>query len=277
MNIRVTPEIEANVLAARERLGSTASRKDISEIAGVPPRTVGYVLTDLPRLRGERNEVLRQPSLKVRIVKTLETHGAVSSVVELRRLLGGDRSAHDVVHVLHSLHKQGKVDFIEQGNHEEYKHIRLTNGRQPKSDPPLPIGPKIKPGSSRRSMQVGVDYTEQWNQPTVAPGGPVERVPGPEVTAEPTREAVETSAAPLPEPEPEQHSWPRLDLIIERAAEIEANEATAQTYLRAAEVLAEVDKEEAERLLAKAAETTGVGLNPDQQEYLRYHLSKENQ
>ena len=111
---KVTPELEAAVQVARTQLGPTASYTEIADYASVPERTVKYILIDIPRLRrGANGEANVTASLKERIVGVLTAVGEMRTVEELRRVLGHGDPDHDIVHVLHSLHKQGKVDFTE--------------------------------------------------------------------------------------------------------------------------------------------------------------------
>ena len=51
---RITADIEAQVLAAKTRLGATASYADVAERTGLSANTVKYVLSELPRLRRGR-------------------------------------------------------------------------------------------------------------------------------------------------------------------------------------------------------------------------------
>jgi alkylated DNA nucleotide flippase Atl1 len=125
--VKVTEDIEAAVLAARVHLGETASYAEVGRKVGVPERTVKYVLTDLPRLRRTaRPEAQVQGSLKQRIVATLQVLGEVQTIRELSHILGRADSDHDIVHVLHSLHTQGKVDFKESGPNDAPTSIHLT-------------------------------------------------------------------------------------------------------------------------------------------------------
>lgn len=143
---KVTADIETSVLAAREVYGPT-SYDEIAESLGIPERTVKYILTDLPRMRRMNNgEAKTQASLKERIVEVLRDVD-VNDVPELRRLLGYADPEHDIVHVLHSLHSQGKVDFRESGSHDQPINIHLTKRQaKPRVEPePVVVAPEPEP------------------------------------------------------------------------------------------------------------------------------------
>jgi hypothetical protein len=125
--VRVTAEMQAAVLAARTHLGATASYNEIAEAVDLPYRTVRYILTDVPVLRRAMvSEAKAGKSLKARIVEVLQVVSEVQDVKELRRILGMADPDHDIVHVLHSLHSQGKVDFREGKDKDEPTRIHLT-------------------------------------------------------------------------------------------------------------------------------------------------------
>jgi hypothetical protein len=102
-------------------------------------------------------------SLKQRILDFVtDSHPvAIDTVKELRAVLGMADTEHDIVHVLHSLHTQGKVDFDERGNGmgtATYHNIRLhKKGAKPKptdivnagipfDEPPAPEPDLAQPG-----------------------------------------------------------------------------------------------------------------------------------
>lgn len=72
--IRVTPELEARVVAmrAREPLSDYAT---IAEYLSLPERTVKYVLSELPGLRRSKDVAQAEASLKQRILWTLDVSG----------------------------------------------------------------------------------------------------------------------------------------------------------------------------------------------------------
>ena len=115
--VRVTPEIEGTVLAVHEALGVASTYDEVAARSGIPARTVKYILVDLPRLRrAEAGDAAADGSLKSRVYDLIETIGEVKDVPELRRLLGMSDDEHSILHVLHSLHTQGRIDFTERGN-----------------------------------------------------------------------------------------------------------------------------------------------------------------
>src|SRR4029077_9193594 len=109
-------DIQASILHARETLGPVGYA-DIAEYTGHSASTVKYVLTELPRLRrAHAGEAKTQRSLKERVLIAVKEIGPIKDVAELRRIVGMADTDHDVMHVLHSLHTQGRVDFTERGN-----------------------------------------------------------------------------------------------------------------------------------------------------------------
>lgn len=113
--LKVTPEVEASIIHTRETMGNS-SYADIAEAVGYPIRTVKYVLVDLPRLRRSyHGDAKAGKSLKERMAIAIHSLGEVKDVHELRRVLGMGDPEHDIVHILHSLHSAGVVDFTERG------------------------------------------------------------------------------------------------------------------------------------------------------------------
>lgn len=160
---RVTPELEARVIAIRARLGIGAGYKDIAEVAGIPERTARYILVDLPHLRRTNDgEEKAKGSLKQRIVWVLEEI-EVDSATELRRILGRGDTAHDVVHVLHSLHKEGKVDFDEsdRGGEPVRIHLRKKRGTKRVEDD----GPAPEPTPEPEPDEVTLDVVRNLTFP----------------------------------------------------------------------------------------------------------------
>ena len=114
--VRVTPDMEAEVISARDRLGAVGYA-DVAADTGIPERTIKYILVDLPRLRRVKaGEDEAEGSLKGRIYEAVKVLGHIKDVAEVRRIVGMADSDHDVMHVLHSLHTQGRIDFDDRGN-----------------------------------------------------------------------------------------------------------------------------------------------------------------
>jgi hypothetical protein len=268
---RVTPELEARVLATQHHLGATTSHAEIADKSGVPLRTVKYILTDLPRLRRSKggDEVAR--SLKERVYGVIEEWNGsrVPDVAELRTILGFADTEHDIVHVLHSLHTQGRIDFDERGSEQgrtTYVNIRLAKKGGAKTVAPTSgpsfTGAQVKAGASRVSGQVGVDYTSPYNQPSTTSGGPVEVV-RPEATEE---QAQQLQSAP----EPEVEGYPLLDALLEREGKRLAQDAAMMAYVNAAEAILDIDRDMFDTLMAKASALDVVYPSPIESEFLRY-------
>jgi len=245
---RVTPEIEASIIAARERLGA-ASYTDIAERAGVPERTVKYVLVDLPRLRRiNSGEAKTQGSLKERIMHTVRGLGEVKDISELRRILGMADSEHDVMHVLHSLHTQGKLDFTERGNGmgtATVVNIHLPRkGKKNGIHPTEPVAPL--PVISRAEEEQAISARQH--------------------AIEPEATAPQASAPGLDESE----GYPLLDALLERERNRSEADKKALAYIEAAAALEYTDPEMARVLTAKVDSVNVAYPSPLEQEYIRY-------
>jgi len=246
---RVSPDMEAHVIAARERMG-TVSYADIAERTGYPERTVKYILVDLPRLRRvSSGEAKAEGSLKRRIMQTVETLGMVKDVEELRRILGMADTDHDVMHVLHSLHTQGKLDFTERGNGmgtATVVNIRLPKkGKHSKVSEPNPLRLDNLDGTS------GVEVTD--------------------LAVEPEATAVEApQPAPSSAPGPEDEGYPLLDELLERERRRQDLDPKALAYVAAAEAILATDTEMFDVLMKKADEYHVTFNSPLEAEYLRW-------
>jgi hypothetical protein len=235
--IRVTPELEAKVMALRSAY-PTHSYADLSDMAGVPPGTIKYILTDLPRKRAQNDADPVRGSLKERIVWTLDAiEGGMKNVRELRMVLGRADTEHDIVHVLHSLHTEGKVDFKEQGPDKTPVSIKLT----------------------ARGRGQGLPKAK------VEDHGPA---PDPE---EPAGSAKWRGTAPEPEPERVRNlTFPLLDALIEREGKRLMADNTAMAYLAAAEAVKDVDPDTYAYLTRKAEQSDIPFPSPIEAEYLAY-------
>ena len=241
---RVTAEIEARVLSARERLGLT-SYADIADDTGVPERTVKYILVELPRLRRVNSgEDMAQGSLKERVMAAVKVLGPIKDVAELRRIVGMADTEHDVMHVLHSLHTQGRIDFTERGSgmgKATVVDIRLH-----------------KKGSNRLN---GETYEAL-----------------PEIVKDRLPEAVEPEAteqeAPQPQPpaapEPVGADYPFLDALLERERKRLDGDTKGMAFVVAAEAIQDIDPETARSLMEKAKQYDVPFPSPIEAEYIRY-------
>jgi hypothetical protein len=151
---------------------------------------------------------------------------------------------HDVMHVLHSLHTQGRIDFDERGNGmgtATVVNIRLPKKGKPKSLP-MPTMKDVRP----------------------------------EATTE------EEPLLPTPSaPEPDKgEGYPLLDALLEREYKRLDLDAKAMAYITAAEAIEYIDPEAAAALMAKAEAHSFTFPSPIEQEYLRYvanHTDKETE
>jgi hypothetical protein len=230
--IRVTPELEARVIAYRTRF-PTIGYAELGEMLDLPHRTVAYVLTDLPRLRAVNGEG-KEGSLKQRILWTLDALD-MDNVRELRRVLGRADTDHDIVHVLHSLHKEGKVDFIEKGASKEPINIHLTKRGRGEGLP-----------KSVKDEVVAATATAE----------------------EPVAEQAEAEA--VAEPQPSDIEFPLLDALLDREKERLDADGKMFRYMEAADLIRANDPETAAILDTKAQQNDVPLPSPIEAEYLRY-------
>jgi hypothetical protein len=240
--VRVTPELEAKVMAVRS-VYPTHSYTDISDMVGLPERTIKYILTDLPRLRAQNDADPVKGSLKERIVWTLEAIPVVKSVRELRMVLGRADTEHDIVHVLHSLHTEGKVDFREAKAGNSPTNIALTARGRGKGLP--------KTVAERIPEQVADRILPEEVQPADA--------------------AAEADHEP---PVDVPATYPLLDALIEREGKRLNADNKAMNYLAAAELVKDTDPEMYSTLVSKAEANDIPFPSPLEAEYLRYVAEK---
>jgi hypothetical protein len=264
--IRVTADMEAMVIAARSRMG-TVSYGDVAEAVGLPERTIRYILTDLPRLRRANGGDERlEKSLKERVFATIEVLGEVKDVAELRRILGMADPEHDVMHVLHSLHTQGRIDFTERGTGNgdtTVIHIRPT-----------------KKGT-RRLTQTQVDALPE----IVAERLPEAVQPLPVISREEEERAIsaahnaetgfeattpDTPATAPSAPEPESEGYPLLDALLDRERTRLDGDSKGMAFVVAAEAIQAIDPDTARSLMEKAKQYDVPFPSPIEQEYIRY-------
>lgn len=277
---RVTPEIEASVIWARNTLGIGATFADIAAKADVPERTARYVLTDLPRLRkvdddtAPENERL---SLKERIVMTLLELGEVRDIKELSRILGRADSDHDIVHVLHSLHKQGKVDFTEDRGGDAPTRIHMTDrGRGLATKKVNGESPSRTPTPSDAG-DAGVE-SEGTTSVIDSPSDPYGRT----IVGEATDDHGPVFADPavhVPVRLVHSNQHPLVNALFAREGERLEADAKALKYVEAANAIESIDPQAARDLMEKAEALNIPMPSPIEREYMDYVLShpdKEN-
>jgi len=254
---RVTPDMEAAVLHARDVMGFV-SYADIARVTDLPERTIKYVLTDLPRLRrANAGEEKAAASLKQRVFRAVQDLGPIKDVAEIRRIVGMADSDHDVMHVLHSLHTQGRIDFDERGN--GMGTATVVNIRLPKKN-----GRAAAFSGDHAVFVTGIN-----------PDGTVEVIDpvaiGPEATT-PDTPVTEPSA---PEPD-EPEGYPLLDALLERERMRLDADNKGMAFVVAAEAIQDIDPEAAANLM-KRAEVYNVPFpSPIEQEYIRYVAEHPN-
>lgn len=120
--LKVTPELEERVVHAYARHGNYT---DTAREVNLTPRQVKYALT-------KHNDAV---SLKERTLSVIREKGPFPTLVSLYAELPGAHGMHNFVHILHSLHKSGLIDFTEDnssGGRGNYLNIRArTNGSAP--------------------------------------------------------------------------------------------------------------------------------------------------
>ncbi len=241
---RVTAEIEARVISTREKLGGVGYDA-IAEYTGLSERTVKYILVELPRLRRiNAGEAKAQHSLKERVMVAVREIGPIKDVQELRRIVGMADTDHDVMHVLHSLHTQGRIDFTERGN---------GMGTATAVDIRLP-----KKGSKR------VDRETYDALPEIVKDRLPEAVE-PEATEQETPQS-----SPPAAPEPVGADYPFLDALLERERKRLDGDTKGMAFVVAAEAIQDIDPETAKELMEKAKQYDTPFPSPIEQEYIRY-------
>jgi len=264
---KATPQVQADIVLAKTAL-PLASYTDIATQTGYPERTVRYVLVDLPRLRrmGNGDEKMAG-SLKARIMDCLQTVGEVKDIAELRRILGMADTEHDVLHVLHSLHTQGKLDFTERGNGMGNAtvvniHLPKKGGRNGKHVTAKDIKRVADETSAAAENPLRLDNLDGTTSVTVTDTGEEAE---PEATAEEVTQPQSESA-----PEPETEGYPLLDALMKRERYRTERDAKALAYLQAAEALEQVDPDAARELTNKADSFNVEFPSPIEREYIDY-------
>jgi alkylated DNA nucleotide flippase Atl1 len=244
---RVTADIEASIIDARTS-DSVASYAEIAKAVGVPERTVKYVLVDLPRLRRvNAGEAKAEGSLKRRIMQVVSALGQVADVGELRRVLGMADDEHSVMHVLHSLHTQGKLDFTERGN--GMGTATVINIRLPK-----------------KGKRNGLHVDEVQPMPVITKAEEAAIINARQHDIEPEATAPQASAPGLDE----SAAYPLLTELMERERTRQEGDPKALAYVAAAEAIKDVDRVTYDVLMTKAAAFDVPYPSPLEREYLSY-------
>jgi alkylated DNA nucleotide flippase Atl1 len=276
---RVTADIQASILAARDRLGAT-SYADIAEYTGLPERTVKYVLVDLPRLRRiQAGEGKTQGSLKERVMTAVKAIGPIKDVGELRRIVGMADTEHDVMHVLHSLHTQGRIDFTERGNgmgkatvvdiHVPKKGAKRVDRETYEALPETVrdrLPEAVQPDGER--IDANLDrMRDRLRDPERAVAVGLEQM---EAGSEATTEAAPQSTTPPSAPGPEREGYPLLDALLERERTRLDGDSKGMAFVVAAEAIQDIDPDTARTLMEKAKAYDVPFPSPIEQEYIRY-------
>jgi hypothetical protein len=264
--IRVTADMEAMVIAARSRMG-TVSYGDVAEAVGLPERTIRYILTDLPRLRRANGGDERlEKSLKERVFATIEVLGEVKDVAELRRILGMADPEHDVMHVLHSLHTQGRIDFTERGTGNgdtTVIHIRPTKkGTKRLTQTQVDALPEIVAERLPEAVQPLPVISREEEERAISAAHNTET--GFEATT-PDTPVTAPSA-----PEPESEGYPLLDALLDRERTRLDGDSKGMAFVVAAEAIQAIDPDTARSLMEKAKQYDVPFPSPIEQEYIRY-------
>ena len=115
--VKVTPDMEERVLAA---YGRTGSYEKTSRETNLDERRVRYIVNDRPRLGRDTS------SLKQRMLDLIIERGPYLDMMALHKDIPGPHGMHNLVHLLHSLHKAGLIDFRvdSKGKDADYLNIR---------------------------------------------------------------------------------------------------------------------------------------------------------
>jgi hypothetical protein len=266
--IRVTADMEARVLAMREVMG-TASYGDLAEAAALPERTIRYILTDLPRLRrSSAGEAKAARSLKERVLAVVQEMEVVRDVAELRRIVGMADTEHDVVHVLHSLHTQGRIDFTERGSQQG--KATVVDIRLPKKG-----SKRVDRETYEALPEIVKDRLPEALVEEAVASAMLDDHPEGAYTAKPTAVEPEATTQETPlttpsAPEPEAEGYPLLDALLDRERKRQDSDSKGMAFVVAAEAIQQIDPETAASLMKKAEVYNVPFPSPIEQEYIRY-------
>lgn len=240
------------------------------------------------RIPEYRRKAMEQRSLKMMLLDIIEREGLIADDHDLPRLVrmeGRAEDLHNILHALNSLAKSGVVTFQRRhvGKQQRYYNIRSVNVTNPTS-----VANETRVTNAPTHARIGIDRP---NGGTVAPGGPVIRVPGPapmpvtiarsvpptdaprrpepaEVAPEPTLAATEAPSAPTDGTE----RYPVL-AELRRFAKSSAEVQTRANALRAAaSMVEEYDQSAANDLMRRAEQISDSArmLTRAETEYLAY-------
>jgi hypothetical protein len=233
--VKVTPEMEGTILAVKHN-NPLWGYGEIANFLNLGERTVKYVIVDMPRLkRLAATEQKQVTSLKQRILDLLE-EVEMPDVASIRMMLGRADTDHDIVHVLHSLHKEGRVDFDEKGAHKEPVRIHTTKRpaqrKQAEKEQTVAVSNAVEAAIDKHGNEIGISVP--------APTGPL---------------------------------WPELNRLYALEAQRQDSDARAMRYIEAAEILKDQDPEASAILLQKAEELNAAYPSPVEIEYMEYAKS----
>lgn len=276
LNIRAEFGKKGTTLTIPNRNGYVAVRMTPEELAQLSNSGDGSLAPSL--IAG----TIMAGSLRSRLLKAIVENGPFESLDDLMRSIRGGSGdtfgGHEVYHILAALNSQGLVEYREHGNGAAKRIHRIIATPKAYSEAGMatqyrPVGPTG--GPRREEPQHRSDRTDFRTHSPVAEGGEITRVIR-KLEAVVPRQVATTSSVPPSGPAPAEAtpvpappSWPVLEGLRQRQAEVAAAKARAAKYLEAAALLAD-DAEEVLRLMAKAEEAEGKGLTELEAEYLAY-------
>lgn len=239
--IKVTPEMEERVIASYARTGSYDKT---SQETNVDARRVRYIVNDRPRLKRDSS------SLKERALELIRANGPYVDVMALHRDMPGPHGLHNLVHILHSLNKAQLIEFRldkSKSSGTNYLNIRArsTDGTD------LSVS-DTQDGTTNGAVPMAAFEVG----PTSGPVGPTSDVGATE------------SSSPIKGED--GLYFPELEKLVKAQRESSEGREKASKYIAAAEAIEDIDPNEAERLLRKAADIDGPVLSVVEKEYVRY-------
>lgn len=271
----VTPDLEAAAILYKSE-HPTAGYAEIAEVLDLSERTVKYILVDRPRLRGlatkSGDEATDNESTRARMLRVINDFGPFRDVFDLRTVLATAEDPHNLTHILESLHRQGLITFKtrREGNVTTYRNIRART-RQERTAVPVEAEPAEPVADVLPVTSMSADDASALAPDEAEIAEVIESpAPEPEATSDTEGpEASETVSPPITLSDTNGH-WPVLSLVIRNERDRIDAEDRAAIYLRAAESLANLDPEEAERLTTKAASVAPPAPSDIEAEYLAF-------
>jgi hypothetical protein len=114
--VRVTPDMEERVVASYARLGDYAK---VAQETNVTERQVRYIVKDRPVLGRSTGSLKQQALLLIR------ERGPYADIMGLHADLPGPHGLHNLVHILHSLHKAALIDFREASGKNGVTYLNI--------------------------------------------------------------------------------------------------------------------------------------------------------